>query len=51
MNTIDKKGGLDKAKRQWVFSSMTLREFQEKYPGLSPMALKRLMRATPKPLE
>ena len=25
MNTIDKKGKLPKEKRQWVFSSMTLR--------------------------
>ena len=42
MNTIDKKGKLPKEKRQWVFSSMTLREFQDKYPKLSLMDLARL---------
>ena len=35
---------------EWVASSMSLREFQEKCPKFSIMALERLTRSTPIPL-
>ena len=34
MNTIDKKGKLPKEKRQWVFSSMTLRSLFKTHFGV-----------------